>query len=83
MTNDIILTWPRHPGNLDSPESYCNRCPEAALPTVTFQGIVTNSGGQLNSGSTLLHYLLQVTVYNSSTKSEHTFPVTIYLKNGQ
>lgn len=83
MTDGIILIWLRHPGNLNSTDSYSNPWPEAVQPTVAFQGIVNNSGGQLNTGSTLLHYRLQVTVYNSSTKAEHTFPVTIYLKSGQ
>lgn len=58
-------------------------CPEAAQPTVTFLGIVLERGGQLNDGPTLLHYRLQTTVYNSSARTYHTFPVTAYFKNGQ
>jgi hypothetical protein len=58
-------------------------CPGAAQPTVTFLGVVLERGGQLNSGPTLLHYRLQTTVYNSSARTYHTFPVTAYFKNGQ
>jgi hypothetical protein len=57
--------------------------PEAAQPVVTFLGIILERGGQLNSASTLLHYRLQCTVYNSSTRTNHTFPITAYFKNGQ
>ncbi|KAJ5612016.1 hypothetical protein N7510_005210 [Penicillium lagena] len=42
-----------------------------------------NEGVQLNGGSTLLHYRLQSTVYNSSSRTHHTFPLTAYFKNGQ
>ncbi|KAJ5046213.1 hypothetical protein NUH16_003038 [Penicillium rubens] len=58
-------------------------CPEAAQPIVTFLGVVIERGGQLNGGPTLLHYRLQTTVYNSSTRTNHTFPITAYFKNGQ
>lgn len=58
-------------------------CPEAAQPTVTVLGVVLERGGQLNGGPTLLHYRLQTTVYNSSSRTYHTFPVTAYFKNGQ
>jgi hypothetical protein len=58
-------------------------CPEAALPVVTVLATVIERGGQLNSGFTLLHYRLQSTVYNSSSRSYHTFPLTAYFKNGQ
>jgi hypothetical protein len=57
-------------------------CPEAAQPTVTFLGVINKHAGELNNGSTLLHYCLQVTVYNSSTRTQHTFPITAYFKNG-
>jgi hypothetical protein len=57
-------------------------CPEAAQPTVTFLGIVLERGGELNGGPTLLHYRFRTTVYNSSTRTYHTFPVTAYFKNG-
>jgi hypothetical protein len=58
-------------------------CPEAAQPIVTVLGTVLERGGQLNGGSTLLHYRLQSTVYNSSSRTHHTFPLTAYFKNGQ
>jgi hypothetical protein len=57
--------------------------PEAAQPTVTFLGVVIERGGQLNGGPTLLHYRFQTTVYNSSARTYHTFPITAYFKNGQ
>jgi hypothetical protein len=57
-------------------------CPEAAQPTVTFLGVINKYAGELNNGSTLLHYYLQVTVYNSSTRYQHTFPIAAYLRNG-
>jgi hypothetical protein len=57
-------------------------CPEAAQPTVTFLGVINKYAGELNNGSTLLHYCLQVTAYNSSTRSQHTFPITAYFRNG-
>lgn len=57
-------------------------CPEEAQPAITFLGVVTTRGGQLNNGSTLLHYGLQSTVYNNSSRTEHTFPITAYFKNG-
>ncbi|KAL2867543.1 uncharacterized protein BJX67DRAFT_380897 [Aspergillus lucknowensis] len=58
-------------------------CPEAAQLTVTFLGTVCERGGQLNNGSTLLHYRLQSTVYHTSNRTHHTFPLTAYFKNGQ
>ena len=58
-------------------------CPEAALPVITVLATVLARGGQLNTGATLLHYRLQSTVYNSSTRSYNTFPLTAYFKNGQ
>jgi hypothetical protein len=58
-------------------------CPAAAPPTVTFQGTVTHSGGTLNRGATLLHYDLQVAVYNNFTKTQATFMVRAYFKNGR
>ncbi|CAI7627757.1 unnamed protein product [Penicillium pancosmium] len=73
----------RHPGNEDDTESYFMHCPGAAQPVVTFLGVVLERGGELNAGPTLLHYRLQTTVYNSSTRSHHTFPITAYFKNGQ
>lgn len=72
----------RHPGNHEDTELYFMHCPEAAQPNVTFLGVVHERDGQLNHGFTLLHYRLQVTVYNSSTRTPHTFPITIYFKNG-
>jgi hypothetical protein len=58
-------------------------CPEAAPPTVLFQGMVEGSGGQLNDGPTLLHYNLRTTVYDSSTRTHSTFMISVYLKNGK
>jgi hypothetical protein len=58
-------------------------CPEAARPIVTVLGTVLERGGQLNDGPTLLHYRLQSTVYNSSSRSHHTFLLTAYFKKGQ
>lgn len=57
-------------------------CPEAALPTVTLLGIVRSGGGQLNNGSTLLHYDLETNVYDLSKKASVTFTVSIYFRNG-
>lgn len=50
---------------------------------MTFLGVVLERGGQLNGGPTLLHYRLHTTVYNSSTRTHHTFPISAYFKNGQ
>ncbi|GFG21446.1 hypothetical protein IFM5058_11047 [Aspergillus udagawae] len=72
-----------HPGNYEDADSYFMHCPEAAQPTVTFLGTVCERGGQLNNGSTLLHYRLQSTVYHTSNRTHHTFPITAYFKNGQ
>jgi hypothetical protein len=58
-------------------------CPEAALPVVTVLATVLERGGQLNTGTTLLHYRLQSTVYNSSSRSYTTFPLAAYFKSGQ
>jgi hypothetical protein len=72
-----------HPGDRKDTDSYFLHCPEAAQPTVTFLSLVVERGGQLNSGSTLLHYRLLSTVYNASTRAAHTFPISAYFKNGQ
>ncbi|KAJ5198760.1 uncharacterized protein N7498_001710 [Penicillium cinerascens] len=73
----------RHPGDQEDTSSYFMHCPEAALPVVTVLATVLEREGQLNTGTTLLHYRLQSTVYNSSTRSHNTFPLTAYFKNGQ
>ncbi|KAJ6142980.1 hypothetical protein N7471_002433, partial [Penicillium samsonianum] len=52
-------------------DSYFIHCPKAAQPIVTLLGVVLKRGGQLNY------------VYKSSSRTYHTFPVTIYFKNGQ
>lgn len=78
-----MLTRSRHPGDQEDTDSYFIHCPEAALPVVTVLATVLERGGQLNTGSTLLHYRLQSRVYNSSSRSHHTFPLTAYFKNGQ
>lgn len=78
-----LLTQSSHPGNQEDTASYFMHCPEAAQPIVTLLGVVLDRGGQLNDGPTLLHYRLQTTVYNASTRSQHTFPITAYFKNGQ
>ncbi|KAJ5904789.1 uncharacterized protein N7473_001705 [Penicillium subrubescens] len=57
-------------------------CPEAALPIVSLLGIVRSEGGQLNNGSTLLHYDLETNVYDLSNKASVTFTVSIYFRNG-
>jgi hypothetical protein len=80
---NTILTFSRHSGNENEVDIYFNHCPEAAQPNVTFLGTVSDCGGQLNGGLILLHYCLQVTVYNSFTRGEHIFFVTVCLKNGQ
>ena len=77
------LTHSRHLGDQEDTRSYFSHCPEAALPVVTILATVLERGGQLNSGFTLLHYRLQSTVYDSSSRSHHTFPLTAYFKNGQ
>ncbi|RHZ44419.1 uncharacterized protein CDV56_101774 [Aspergillus thermomutatus] len=77
------LTNPSHPGNYTSPEAYAMHCSEAAPPTITLMGTVICSGGQLNKGQTLLHYDLRTTVYDSSVKTQATFIVRIYFKNGK
>ena len=78
-----MLTQSSYPGNQEDTASYFMHCPEAAQPIVTFLGVVLNRGGQLNDRPTLLHYRLQTTVYNTSTRTQHTFPITAYFKNGQ
>jgi hypothetical protein len=40
-------------------------CPEAAQPIVTLLAVVLERGGQINGGSTLLHYHLESTTYSS------------------
>ncbi|KAJ5144283.1 hypothetical protein N7526_001791 [Penicillium atrosanguineum] len=80
---NINLTWSRHPGDQEDTDSYFMHCPEAAQPIVTVLGAVLERGGQLNDGPTLLHYRLQSTVYNNSSRSHHAFLLTAYLKNGQ
>jgi len=77
------LTNPSHPGDYTDPEAYAMHCPEAAHPTITLMGTVIRSGGQLNEGQTLLHYDLRTTVYDSSVKTQATFMVRIYFKNGK
>ena len=37
----------------------------------------------MNTGSTLLHYDLETTVYDISSKSSMTFTVCIYFRNGK
>lgn len=58
-------------------------CPVAAQPIVTFLGVVLEPRGQLNDGRNLLHYRLETTVYNPSTRTPHSFPITAFFKNGQ
>jgi hypothetical protein len=72
-----------HPGDHNDVDAYFMHCPEAAQLTVTFSSVVTERGGHLNNGPTLLHYRLQCTVYDSSARSYYTFPITAYFKNGQ
>jgi hypothetical protein len=78
----LFLTLHSHPGDYEDTDSYFMHCPEEAQPIVTFLGTVIEREGQLNNGPTLLHYHLQSTVYNSSTRTTHTFRITAYLKNG-
>ena len=72
-----------HPGDYSDPHAYNMHCPEAALPSVSLLGVVRGGGGQLNTGSTLLHYDLETTVYDISSKSSVTFTVCIYFRNGK
>jgi len=72
-----------HPGDDSDPHAYNMHCPEAALPSVSLLGVVRGGGGQLNTGSTLLHYDLETTVYDISSKSSVTFTVCIYFRNGK
>jgi hypothetical protein len=72
-----------HPGDCTNIDTYSMHCPEAAPPTIMFLGIVVRSGGCLNSGTTLLHYDLHTTVYDSSAKARTSFTVRIYFKNGR
>jgi hypothetical protein len=72
-----------HLGDHNNADAYFMHCPEAAQPTITFSSVITERGGHLNNGLTLLHYRLQCTVYDSSARSHHTFPITAYFKNGQ
>jgi hypothetical protein len=46
-------------------------------------GTVGHSGGQLNSGSTLLHFEVSSLVYNSATKSVSHFSVACYFADGK
>lgn len=55
---------------------------EAALLTVSLLGIVRSGEGQLNNGSTLLHYDLETNVYDPSNKASVAFTVSFYFKNG-
>lgn len=71
-----------HPGDHSDPHMYNMHCPEAALPSVSLLGIVRGGAGQLNNGSTLLHYDLETKVYDLSNKSSVTFTVSIYFRNG-
>lgn len=71
---------------LSHPGDYCTyniHCPEAALPSVSLLGVVRGGGGEFNTGSTLLHYDLETTVYDISSKSSVTFTVCIYFRNGK
>jgi hypothetical protein len=79
----LTLTQSRHLGDHNNADAYFMHCPEAAQPIMTFTGVITERGGELNNGPTLLHYRLQCTVYNSSTQSHHTFSITAYFKNRQ
>jgi hypothetical protein len=72
-----------HPGDQEDTDSYFMHCPGAAQPIVTFLGVVLKRRGQLNDGRNLLHYRLQTTIYNPSTRTPHTFPITAFFKNGQ
>lgn len=44
--------------------------------------MVRSGGGQLNNGSTLLHYDLETHVYDLSNKTSVVVPVSIYFRNG-
>ena len=72
-----------HPSDYSDPYTYNIRYPEVALPSVSLLGVVRGGGGQLNTGSTLLHYDLETTVYDTSSKSSVTFTVCIYFWNGK
>ena len=82
-SNIYHLNCIRYPGNYTDVDTYRMHCPEAALPTVLFSGMVEGSGGQLNDGLTLLHYDLRTTVYDASTRAQSTFLISVYLKNGK
>jgi hypothetical protein len=46
-------------------------------------GIVGHYGGELNSGSTLLHFELSSSVYNLATRTVTHFSVSCYFANGR
>jgi hypothetical protein len=46
-------------------------------------GTIGQSGGELNSGATLLHFELSSSVYNSATRTASHFSVTCYFANGK
>ncbi|OGE46776.1 hypothetical protein PENARI_c113G04154 [Penicillium arizonense] len=78
-----VMEYYFHPGDQEDTDSYFMHCPGAAQPIVTFLGVVLERRGQLNDGRNLLHCRLQTTVYNPSTRTPHTFPITAFFKNGQ
>lgn len=78
-----LLKHCSHPGDHTDTETYNNHCPEAAPPVITALGTVGESGGNINNGATLFHYNLDITVYVPSTRSQVTFPLRIYFKNGK
>ena len=55
------------------------KCPAYRLPNLR---VVLKRRGQLNDGRNLLHYRLQTTFYDPSTRTPHTFPLTAFFKNG-
>ena len=65
-------------------DPYQNHCPEAAPPSIVLIGtVVGRPHGRLNEGPTLLSYPMEVTVYSASTRSQITFPIRAFLKNGK
>lgn len=58
-------------------------CAEAAHPTVSFLDIFFERGGELNGGSTVLHYGQRSAIYNASHSRYHTVPIITYFKTGQ
>ena len=71
-----------HPGDQSDSNTYNMHCPEAALPTVSLLGVVRGGGGELNNGSILLHYDLETSIYDVSSKASVKFTVSIYFRNG-